>query len=312
MARVVKILDPDRFYADKVKDNILYEDWHLQIISRMSINASAMPSEEAKQGYIQSRVGGHALAQLKPRLRPNATNPFRTSDEMFEVLTAAFDNANQKQKDRATYQSLSQGARDFSSFWAEFQRLAQDLDLSEETKISDLIQKSHHTIEHKLATGEEELTNLVQLACQCQRIEQALKEANCSKMVQDRIAERATRRNNGNNGSNRQPIVNSPAAAPSAANSNSTSTRMAQISQSCAQLAAPPVRTPSTTTTNSATPQLSTEEMDRLMKFGRCFNCKEEGHAARNCTKPNRPYSVVSAALQEVTLVEEEEESGKD
>ena len=41
------------------------------------------------------------------------------------------------------------------------------------------------------------------------------------------------------------------------------------------------------------------------MKFGRCFNCKEEEHAARNCTRPSKPYSAVSAALQEVELVED-------
>ena len=116
------------------------------MLSKMSINASAMPTEASKCGYVQSQTGGHALAQLKPRLRPNATNLFQTADEMFEVLTAAFGNANQKQEDRAAYQLLNQGTRDFSSFWAEFQRLVQDLDLSEETKISDLIQKSHHTI----------------------------------------------------------------------------------------------------------------------------------------------------------------------
>ena len=142
-----------------------------------------MPTEAAKRGYVQSRVGGHALAQLKPRLRPNATNPFVSSDKMFEVLMAAFGNANQKQEDCAAYRSLNQGTRDFSSFWAEFQRLAQDLDLSEKTKISDLIQKSHHLIQHKLATGEEEPTNLVQLARRCQKIKQALKEANRSKLV---------------------------------------------------------------------------------------------------------------------------------
>ena len=116
------------------------------MISKMSINATAMPLEEAKRGYVQNRVGGHTLAQLKPRLRPNTTNPFVLSDKMFEVLTAAFRNANQKQEDCVAYRSLNQGIRDFSSFWAEFQRLAQDLDLNEETKISDLIQKSHHSI----------------------------------------------------------------------------------------------------------------------------------------------------------------------
>ena len=161
VARVIKIPDPNRFYADKGKDEITYEDWHLQMLSKMLINTSTMPNKAAKRGYVQSRVGGHALAQLKPRLKPSAINPFQTSDEMFEVLTAAFGNANQKQEDRVAYRLLNQGTRNFSSFWAKFQRLAQDLDFSEETKISDLIQKSHHTIRHKLATGEEKPTNLV-------------------------------------------------------------------------------------------------------------------------------------------------------
>ena len=167
---------------------------------------------------------------------------------MFEVLTAAFNNANQKQGDKAAYQSLNQGTRDFSSFWAEFQRLAQDLDLSKETKISNLIHKLHYSIQHKLAIGEEKPTNLVQLARQYQRIEQALKETNCSKLVQDQIAKHATCRNNGYNRSSRQAIINPTAAsaAPSA-NLNLTS-RMAQISQPQAQIAAPPVRVPSTNT----------------------------------------------------------------
>ena len=306
VARVIKTPDSERFYADKGKDEITYEDWHLQMLSKMLINASTMPTEAAKRGYVQSRTGGHALAQLKPRLRPTSTNPFVTADEMFKVLTAAFGNANQKQEDRAAYRSLNQGTRDFSSFWAEFQRLVQDLDLSEETKISDLIQKSHHTIQHKLATRDEEPTNLVQLARRCQRIEQVLKELNRSKLVQDRIAKRATRRNNGYNG--KQAIVNPPAtsAAPPAS-PNSTTSRMGQISQPRAQLAAP-----SNTNTNSATlatPRLTSEEMDRLRKFNRCFNCKEKGHVSRNCTKPSKPYSAVSAALQEVTIVEENSES---
>ena len=72
MARVIKIPDPDWFYADKGKDEITYEDWHLQMLSKMSINALTMPTKAAKRGYVQSCAGSHALAQLKPRLRPNA------------------------------------------------------------------------------------------------------------------------------------------------------------------------------------------------------------------------------------------------
>ena len=178
------------------------------------------------------------------------------------------------------------------------------LDQSEETLLDDLIEKCHHCIQRHLVDGSEDPTDLLHLAKRCQRIEQALKEANLSKLVQDRIAERnATRRNNG---SARQSIVNAPtSAAPHVANPNPTTTHMARISQPRAQLTASPlapVRTP-----NSATPRLTTEEMDRLRKFGRCFDCMGEGHVSAQCTRASRPYSAVSAALQEVTLVEDEE-----
>ena len=121
--------------------------------------------------------------------------------------------------------------------------------------------------------------------------------------MHDRIAERATRRNNGYNGSSRQAIVNPPAAgaAPSA-NSNLT-LRMAQISQPRAQTSIPAASTQASSVAVTGG-QLTEDEMEKLKKFNRCFNCKEEGHAARNCTRPSKPYSAVSAVLQKVELVE--------
>ena len=151
--------------------------------------------------------------------------------------------------------------------------------------------------------GDKNPTNLLQLAKRCQKIEQGLKKIDCSQIVQDWIAERATRRNNGYN--RKQAIVNPPAtsAAPPA-NLNLTTLHMACILQPRAQLVAP-----SNTNTNPptiATPQLTSKEMDWLKKFNRCFNCKEEGHASKNCTRPSKPYLAVSAALQEVELVEKD------
>ena len=76
VARIIKILDPNQFYADKAKDDISYEDWHLQMLGKMTINALTMPTKAAKHDYVQSQTGGHALAQLKPRLRLSAANFF--------------------------------------------------------------------------------------------------------------------------------------------------------------------------------------------------------------------------------------------
>ena len=143
--KIIRIPDPPTFHASE-KDRISYEDWHLQMINKMSANESTMPTEALKLAYIQSLTADNAFAQIKPRLGLNATRPFATASEMFEVLTAAFGNAFCKQEARIEYRSLRQGSQDFSTFWAEFQRLAAELDHLEATLIDNLIEKCNYTI----------------------------------------------------------------------------------------------------------------------------------------------------------------------
>ena len=73
------------------------------MLNKLSANGTTMPTESLKLGYIQSLTADNAFAQLVPRLRTNATKPFSTASKMFKVLTAAFGNANQKQKAQANY-----------------------------------------------------------------------------------------------------------------------------------------------------------------------------------------------------------------
>ena len=134
-----------------------------------------MPDKFLKISYIVSFVADNALAQLRAQLEENAKRPFTTAKELLEVLTVAFGNFNRKQEARSEYWSLYQGTGDFKSFWAEFQRLALELDHSKATLIEDLIKKSHHSIQLQLVTGHEH-TDLLQLAKHCQRIELGLKQ----------------------------------------------------------------------------------------------------------------------------------------
>lgn len=120
-----------------------------------------MATDGLKRSYLQNRLADNAFAQLKPRLRADATRPFTSANEIFETLTAAFGDPSRKQNARTSYRAMRQGEKDFNTFWAELQRLAAELDHSEETLIADLIEKSHYTIQQQLATGEEEPTNLV-------------------------------------------------------------------------------------------------------------------------------------------------------
>ena len=84
---------------------------------------------------------------------------------------------------------------------------------------------------------------------------------------------------------------------------------MQQISQLRAQINAPVASTPTfiPATYSGLRPRLSEEEIDKLKKFDRCFNCKEVRHLARGCARPNKPYLAVNSQLQEIKLVEDTE-----
>lgn len=113
--KVVKIPDPLIFHAS-IENIILYENWYLQMLSKISINKSEMLTKKLKWSYLVSCTTGNALVQLKSKLCSDATRLFTTVDEIFEVLTAAYGNTNQKQKNKAKYQNLRQGTQDFSAF----------------------------------------------------------------------------------------------------------------------------------------------------------------------------------------------------
>ena len=144
--KLIKIPDPLKFHRKPAIDSILYKDWLLQIWNKLRANEAYMPNKFLKISYIVSLVADNALAQLRARLKDKATQLFTTAKKLLEVLTVAFENVNCKQEARLEYQSLCQGTGDFRSFWAEFQRLASELDHSKATLIEDLIKKSHHSI----------------------------------------------------------------------------------------------------------------------------------------------------------------------
>ena len=147
-----------------------------------------------------------------------------------------------------------------------------------------------------------------------------MKEANCSKYVQKQNAKRdAVRKNRNNKLEPNKTIVSVLGSnAPSAQANLLITSRMAQFSQPCASLAAPPavpIRAPTTTIfaafTSSAPLKLSKKEIEKLKKFEKCYNCKQKKHAAWRCIQPARLYLAISAQLQEIELVEEANQLGK-
>ena len=81
------------------------------------------------------------------------------------------------------YKLLQQGTQDFSTFWARFLKLSQELDYLEATLIDDLIKKCDYTIQERLATGKKNPTDLLKLAKHCQRIKFAIKNLEQNKKL---------------------------------------------------------------------------------------------------------------------------------
>ena len=138
-----------------------------------------------------------------------------------------------------------------------------------------------------------------------------MKNADRIKFIQDQNAKReAAQKNNGskNNGLRPNKAIVSASGSSAAlvqANLNLTS-RMACLFQPRAQINASVafMRTSTPAPTTSGL-WLSKEEMEKLKKFKKCFNCKQERHPTFRCTQPTRPYLAVNALLQKIMPMED-------
>lgn len=100
-------------------------------------NADRYDTEFLKMAYVESRTEGNAAKHLEPRMRKDSPKPFLSSDEMLNTLEKIFDDPNRKLTALTQFRSLRQGGKDFNSFWAEFQRLAYDIDATDAYLMSE-------------------------------------------------------------------------------------------------------------------------------------------------------------------------------
>ena len=262
--------------------------------NKMIANEKIMLTEILRKVYMQSWVSSNALTQLEPRIRKSNSWSFATAHEILDILTSVFGDPNRKQTVHTKYQTFRQRDWEFNNFWVKFQRLAIELDHSKETLIDDFIEKCYYTIQQQLATGEKNPTSLTQLAKRCQRIELSLKKVGQNKLTHERYTAWKT-------GFTATKFTSAAPATISTTSAAPASSRFLQILQP----RLPSTTTNMTTPSITSTPGLTEDERTKLIKFSRCFKCKQESHMLLDCTQLFRPYSAINALLQEVTLVED-------
>lgn len=238
----------------------VFDEWLSKMRNKLYANRDHFPTDDLRMAYIESRVGGPASKHLQPRLRASTTNPFLLASDMYDVLEKVFGDPNRKQTARNEFRLLRQTNKDFNIFWADFQRLAADAEMPEDTLIDELQYKVSNEIQDKLI-GFDEWDSLQKLAEKCQRIDQELRLRNTTR------SRFAPTRNT------LTPFTRSPTAPPRLTVQEKITTTTGP--------AHTPRTFPSPLRASRAT-HLDAEK-ERLLATGKCFRCQKAGHLAREC-----------------------------
>ena len=268
--RRFKLDNPDRFTGEK--DSVPIEQWLTQMEGKITEDEELIDTPTRRIVYVLNRLDGRAFKHVEPRTRKNVSRPWKDSDKMLAHLECVFGDSNCLENAENKYQTLRQGNKDFNTFWANFQRLALEIDQNEATLISDLTSKLSLKMQNKLSTGEKRPTDLHEYAERCQRVYQDIKN-----------------------------IARATAAAEQYKRTATTTTSNTIPAK---KVATTSTTTRTTSSTNPASRQLTTSEQSQLMKEERCFTCKETGHRTTECLKECKPMSLLAS----VSNVEEIQE----
>jgi hypothetical protein len=271
-----KLPDPLIFIGIRDKDDdkhsttIDLDDWLAKTRRKLSANADHYTTTELQMGYVQNLVGGTAAKHLAPRLRPDSLNPFQNAEDMLKALERAFGNPHKKQDAQEAFRKLYQNATPFHEFWAEFQRLATEMEIPEATQLTELEYRINADLQQALASVLD-ITTVYDMADRCQVIDKKLQRA-----------KQARNRTKG---------------GTSGAGIGGTSGIRTE--------AGPLIKTEDDTPrprSRSPKPQYSNPDKQRLSDEGKCFICHETGHIAADC--PRKANKATGSISQIATTLE--------
>jgi hypothetical protein len=123
-----KLPDPDKFEGDRSD----LRRFISQIHEKMTTNYDRFPTPQSRMSYVTNRLKGKPYAQVLPYIKKGVCDLPDYSD-ILDLLDRAFGDPNRVQNARRDLFALRQKNSDFGTFFAEFQRLALEGNVSEET-----------------------------------------------------------------------------------------------------------------------------------------------------------------------------------
>jgi len=126
-----RLPDPAIFEGDR-KD---FRRFQSKIHQKMKTNADRFPTAREKMSYVTNGLDGPAYAQVLPYILDGECQLPDYTD-VLRVLERAYGDPNRVSNARKDLFRLKQQNREFASFYAEFQRLALEGEVTEDSQIT--------------------------------------------------------------------------------------------------------------------------------------------------------------------------------
>jgi len=104
---------------------------------QLQLKAATYTYDQAKLRLAVNYLRGDAADQVRPHVRDGRVN-LANLPALITILENAFGNPNRVAEGECKLSTIAQGTRDFSSYYAEFQRHAADVEWDEPSKLAAL------------------------------------------------------------------------------------------------------------------------------------------------------------------------------
>ena len=266
--KTIELLDPNLFIE---KNESRIDDWALKIQSKLKRNVHLFPIEDFKIGYVQNLIDGQILRRLEPRLRDKVKNSYRKVKEIIEDFKRMYGDSNRRFIAVDAFRDFRMKGNNFNDFWAEFQRHSSEFDHSESHFLEEFIHKLSSILQKYLSVNCDETKDLYELADKVKKTTNKWRTADNIEAKSARYKAALIRLNTSEKIITDTKTRNNSRASsiPASGSASSASTRL--LTSAIARL----IRSPNPNPVKK-----------RNMIEGRCFNCDEVGHIAKECTLP--------------------------
>lgn len=121
-----RLPDPDQFNGDRNNLRLFIN----QVKTKLTVNRDRFPSPAARTAYVINRLTGPAYNLILPYIQEGSCT-LSDSDDVLAKLESAYGDPNRANNARQNLLKLRQNNKDFSTFYAEFQRLAMESQMPE-------------------------------------------------------------------------------------------------------------------------------------------------------------------------------------